>query len=33
MERLRSEAGSTLDGELVVLFADTYPDGPPDRAV
>jgi len=33
MERLRSEAGRTLDGELVVLFADTYPDGPPDRAV
>ena len=27
------EAGRTLDGELVVLFADTYPDGPPDRAV
>ncbi|HET6366903.1 MAG TPA: HD-GYP domain-containing protein [Pseudomonadales bacterium] len=33
MERLLGEAGRTLDGELVVLFADTYPDGPPDRAV
>ena len=33
MERLHREAGRTLDGELVGLFADTYPDGPPDRAV
>ena len=33
MERLLGEAGRTLDGEMVVLFADTYPDGPPDRAV
>ena len=33
MERLHREAGLTLDGELVKLFADTYPDGPPDRAV
>ena len=33
LERLHCEAGRTLDGELVVLFADTYPDGPPDRAV
>jgi HD-GYP domain-containing protein (c-di-GMP phosphodiesterase class II) len=33
LERLHGEAGRTLDGELVVLFAETYPDGPPDRAV
>lgn len=33
LERLHCEAGQTLDGELVALFADTYPDGPPDRAV
>ena len=33
LERLHREAGRTLDGELVGLFADTYPDGPPDRAV
>ena len=33
MERLLGEAGRTLDRELVGLFADTYPDGPPDRAV
>ena len=33
LERLRGEAGRTLDGELVVRFVETYPDGPPDRAV
>ena len=33
LEQLHCEAGRTLDAELVVLFAETYPDGPPDRAV
>jgi HD-GYP domain-containing protein (c-di-GMP phosphodiesterase class II) len=33
VERLRREAGRTLDGELVTLFLDLSRDGSPDRAV
>jgi HD-GYP domain-containing protein (c-di-GMP phosphodiesterase class II) len=32
-ERLRCDAGRTLDGELVTLFLDLVRDGAPDRAV